>query len=1396
MPHDAPRATALGDRLSDWLAQDVIDPIQAELRAPWNHLRHLASAVEGVRATEIDRLNNAAAAEDRVRSDYAGRSVIELLQNAHDACADAGEVGTAWIVVTPSALVVANQGLPFDAGRVHALIQLGDSSKTVSDARHHTIGYKGVGFTAVLELTDQPQVFSAPTRFGFDRRAASSVIREALGAAPRGVPLRYFPFPLVGADAGPDEELVTRLLTDGAVTAIRLPFRDPRAAADAMTEVLEGLRPQTLLFMPSLKRLVVETPGVRREWSRWNGRRVGRHRITHLRASHAKTESWLVAARTVPVPPAVVDRLDDKLWADVSQVEAKVALPWRDGHPDPEAPAQPIHVYFPTDDSLGRALLVHGDFYVHSSRRRITTTGPGLAITELVQEAVAELVAEVAVDLRHHGEHLVGVLTPVQGPEGYGVTLASAIDARLATAPFLPGASRGAYLAPADAKAVRTAMSGRHRARLVSFLEPDADLLSAAIPDSSVEWLSGLGLRSLEPGDVVRRLQPSRAAGDDALLSVLATWFSTLTWIEQQTAAQALPSRPVLKDDQGRWRTPEELMSIGSRTPAMPPSLARHVYAPPNSAVAREFAAVRLPVKTLTPEVALDQVLALVAASPHDVEIPGVLEFLADLWRSNPGVLRAVQQSRLARVPVPARTVGARQGRGYRPAGEVYFTREWVRSRTLETLYGPFGELDFLAVRPASSVPSSTERGFWSALGVADVPRMLPIQDRVAASPWWATAEVQEAQLCPDGHPYVARIADGMALDRLELLLERGEERTLNALAAHLLAQKDPLGDGVRIRCTHSSHSGVARRRGAPVPGFQWWLLHENAWVPSEGGPTGARFGRPRDLWVGVPRSARAVLATPRADLAMKNPGAIGIESAQRGSLDRLEAALGAVRAAHPELTFAPADVRAGLEWLVRRIDQLAARSKQLEPRSAFWPARRGDVPEWSDSPLIADIPGVERAPGVVCLPRAPWPGLRKLYALRLASAVVASHARVTGVTRGNLLGFEQRVELLALLVETGRASDAAAMAYRLARMRERLARSIAVTYSLEGHTWEVRPPFHLTEQRDRRGALRGCDLVSRTNLTVEERLDLAQELGHYLGQPDAADTVGLYLTVGTQLLATHRIIEQQLEEARELLRRHRARRDLDLAPGEPAPADTSSQDEDSVPEGETTPSVPPLPTPTPEGSGEGGGTPLPALPSPGGQSRPSPSASPPPYVGPSADLRFGPIVEVPPAPRRDVRQTDGPRSGRTGEATPPAPGHSESAGANERRKVTGRDGEAVAARYLAEVHHAAVRDVSDQYVGWDLTAVLPSGETWHVEVKASRTSGPDFTITPNEVKVARADPAYRICVVTGTGQGSGDVYLIDDVPELLADENLEPSEWRVREWQRVRSERAPWSNA
>ena len=67
------------------------------------------------------------ATEDRIRQGYTGRAAIELLQNAHDAMADEAIEGAVRFVVTPSALLVANEGRPFDEERVESLTRIGSS---------------------------------------------------------------------------------------------------------------------------------------------------------------------------------------------------------------------------------------------------------------------------------------------------------------------------------------------------------------------------------------------------------------------------------------------------------------------------------------------------------------------------------------------------------------------------------------------------------------------------------------------------------------------------------------------------------------------------------------------------------------------------------------------------------------------------------------------------------------------------------------------------------------------------------------------------------------------------------------------------------------------------------------------------------------------------------------------------------------------------------------------------------------------------------------------------------------------------------------------------------------------------------------------------------------------
>lgn len=73
-----------------------------------------------------------------------------------------------------------------------------------------------------------------------------------------------------------------------------------------------------------------------------------------------------------------------------------VEIPWRNDSVPFGTKAQPVHVYFPTDDRTGRAVLVHGDFYVDSARRHIEQVGPGGRISDTVAEAAADLLARLA----------------------------------------------------------------------------------------------------------------------------------------------------------------------------------------------------------------------------------------------------------------------------------------------------------------------------------------------------------------------------------------------------------------------------------------------------------------------------------------------------------------------------------------------------------------------------------------------------------------------------------------------------------------------------------------------------------------------------------------------------------------------------------------------------------------------------------------------------------------------------------------------------------------------------------------------------------------------------------------------------------------------------------------
>ncbi|MEV8609478.1 hypothetical protein AB0383_16355 [Amycolatopsis sp. NPDC051373] len=131
----------------------------------------------GKRAQVVKVLHERRIAHELVRQQCYGRYPFELLQTVNHASGDVAGARRVRLVLTETALIIANMGWGFGESEVRAVAGLNGSSK---DPRK-SIGYKGLGFKAIGEITDLPQIFSPPHCFGFDAGHALEVVHDAPG---------------------------------------------------------------------------------------------------------------------------------------------------------------------------------------------------------------------------------------------------------------------------------------------------------------------------------------------------------------------------------------------------------------------------------------------------------------------------------------------------------------------------------------------------------------------------------------------------------------------------------------------------------------------------------------------------------------------------------------------------------------------------------------------------------------------------------------------------------------------------------------------------------------------------------------------------------------------------------------------------------------------------------------------------------------------------------------------------------------------------------------------------------------------------------------------------------------------------------------------------------------
>ncbi|MET7645651.1 molecular chaperone Hsp90 [Streptomyces sp. NPDC005426] len=395
---------------------------------------------------------DANAEEDLALGGYRDRLVVELAQNAADAAARAGVPGRLRLTLhpatgaAPAVLAAANTGAPLDATGVESLSTLRASAKR--EGHEGAVGRFGVGFAAVLAVSDEPAVVGRHGGVRWSLAEARDLAREAAVGSPGlgdelrrrdgHVPLLRLPLPAEGT------------APDGYDTVVVLPLRDG-VAEDLVGRLLDAVDDALLLTLAGLDEVVVETPDSVRTL-----RRSQHGPYTHVEDSAHGTNRWRTVAHHGPVEPALLaDRpLEERLrphWSVTWAVPVDA-----EGAPVHPRTAPVVHAPTPTDEPLGVPALLICSLPLDTTRRH---PAPGPLTDFLVQRA-ADAYAELLADWQPVSVATIGL---VPGPLGSGE---------------LDGALRGAIL---------------ERLPRVAFLQPAAPRDPADEADGWDSWDAGTG---------------------------------------------------------------------------------------------------------------------------------------------------------------------------------------------------------------------------------------------------------------------------------------------------------------------------------------------------------------------------------------------------------------------------------------------------------------------------------------------------------------------------------------------------------------------------------------------------------------------------------------------------------------------------------------------------------------------------------------------------------------------------------------------------------------------------------------------------------------------------------------------------------------------------------------
>ncbi|MFE7268413.1 sacsin N-terminal ATP-binding-like domain-containing protein [Streptomyces sp. NPDC057592] len=432
--------------------------------------------------------------------EYEGRTILELVQNGHDALSSAEPGRIAVLAVSQESggvLYVANEGAAFAEENFRAITELALSSKVAGEG----IGNKGLGFRSVLQLTDWPEIYSksSPSSPDFDgycfRFTRPEDVRTLVDDPALATRVIEDISPLaLPVPADVTDPVLKELAEDGYATVVRLPLRDRHAwgLAVAQAESMVAGEAPLLLFLDRVAELLVEVrdgsdAAFRQALSR-------AERTSDLLTSGendwvreidlAGAGRYLLARRTLDpedlngaVRRSVRAREIDAAWENWDAeawvaVALRLDVPLAHGRMYTFLPmAEGVHAPFP-----GHA---HAPFFTKLARLDISEA---VALNAFLLDQLAALTLELSRRIRSETPHLraAGLVLDLMcwdAPE----RLDAALDGKLAAEPIVPLHGREAWGSLQDSYGWNDGKRSWRVLTTEAFTRAGADLLTPSV---------------------------------------------------------------------------------------------------------------------------------------------------------------------------------------------------------------------------------------------------------------------------------------------------------------------------------------------------------------------------------------------------------------------------------------------------------------------------------------------------------------------------------------------------------------------------------------------------------------------------------------------------------------------------------------------------------------------------------------------------------------------------------------------------------------------------------------------------------------------------------------------------------------------------------------------------